>query len=463
MSNSNLSFHEFDSLKKEDWLGQIERELKGKPFSSIQTEIEEGLILDPAYTEADRPAASPLPPKAQDHLDLVEAVEVSDGKASNPILLDLLNRGTSALLLYLQEGVILKDLLKDVLIQHIAIHYVVEGNGTSVMKQLDEIVRERGLNHADIRGSINIDPFENTIRTGRWFEDEKSDIDNVRRLNEGAFTSLKTMCVNANLYHNAGASTSTELACALAHAHEYIVLFGVENASKVWMNMAIGPNYLVEVAKFRAMRMLWAKLMESYSSSTPLHIYAETGTRNKTVYDPNVNMLRTTTEAMSAIVAGVDEIQVMPYDVVFRSPSNLAKRIARNQALVMQYEAFANKVADPASGSYAIEVLTSQLCERAWNSFREIEAEGGWLASVKKGTIQSKISAEASAEQEKFDNGDLILVGTNKFPNADEKMAEMATQLHFASDQTHGEVVEKVVARRLSEKVERERLKAEQS
>lgn len=459
MSTSNLTFTEFAKGSKDAWLAQIEKELRGKDFSVLQTEIEEGITLDPAYTHEDVSEYPVIPPRSQEHIDLVEAVMVTDAKTSNSKILDILNRGTSALLLYISGEVDLKVLLKDVLIQHIAVHYVVEGNGQNIIKQLEDLVQERGLDAKEIRGSINIDPIEAAARTGKWKSSEEADLKEVEALNHTSLPQVKTMCVNANLYHNAGAQTSTELALTLAHAHEYFSRYGMEN--RIWVNMAIGSNYLVQVAKFRAFRLLWAKLLESYGKAASVHIYAETGLRNKTIYDPNVNMLRTTTEGLSALVGGVDEVQIQPFDITFREPSGLAQRVARNQALVAQYESFATKVADPAAGSYVIESITQALCEKAWEIFKSIEADGGLIEGLKNGSIQNRIEAEAKIEQEKFDNNELVLVGTNTFPNKEEKLSELATHPMFANSSTDGEDMRKIRAVRLSERSEQERLKAE--
>lgn len=463
MSNSNLSFQEFPALSKEDWLTQISKELKGAELSSMDSRPEPDILLKPAYTSVDLPETQPIPARPQSHIDLIEVVEVSNGKESNKYLLELLNKGCSGLLLFLQKGVVLKDLLEGVYIEHIAIHYVSDGEAVQVAGQLAAVISERGLDPKEVRGSINADPIENLARTGKWFRDEASDFDSLSQIIKIGPGNLRTLCVNANIYHNAGARTTTELGTALAHAHEYIARFGVESASSVWMNLAIGRNYLLQIAKFRAMRLLWARMISSYTSETiPLHIYAETGWRNKTIYDPNVNMLRTTTEGMSAMLGGIDEICINPFDMTFRTPTPLAQRIARNQALVMQYESFAAKVNDPAAGSYAIENLTHQLCEKAWAVFAEIESKGGLIETLKSGWIQDRIESEAATEQEAFDRGDISLVGTNKFPNKEEKMNDLIEYPMFASAAGE-EVIRKVRMIRLSEKSEQARLKEEQS
>lgn len=463
MSTSKLTFSEFSRGSKTDWLNQIEKELKGKDFSSIQSQIEDGITLNPAYHSDDELSTSAVPAKAQDHVDLIEAMVVENEADCNKRILEVLNKGTSALLLYVVENVNLDLLLKDVLIQHVAVHFVVEGEGKSVLNKLEQIVENRGLVPAEIRGSINIDPIECAARTGAWKHTSEQDLHELNELLKTPLSQLKTLCVNANLYHNAGANTSTELALSLAHLHEYLHRFGPENAHRFWLNMAIGPNYLVEVAKFRAMRLLWAKVGEAYGVKLPIHIYAETGLRNKTIFDPNVNMLRNTTEGMSALVGGVDELQIQPYDKPFREASDLATRVARNQALVAQYEAFAQRVNDPAAGAYAIEKLTNELCEKAWDLFKEVEKRGGMIEALQSGWIQEYIRNEAAEEQAEFDSGELRLVGTNVFPNESEHLADYTTHPLFSNGDSSGKDIEKIQAIRLAEKMERERLNSEKA
>lgn len=461
MSNSNLNFNEFSSASKADWIAQIEKELKGSPYSSIETKLGEDWTLFPVYNSEDISTTRPIPNRKSQIVQTVEAIEVSDATIGNAQVLELLNKGCSGITLFLHKGIDLGILLKDVLIEHISLHFVSDGEALEISNQLERIISERGLSAQNILGSVNADPIENILRTGNWFHSEESDFETLKELNLKSLNGLRTLCVNGNIYHNSGASVITELGFALAHAHAFIAHFGSEHANKIQFNLAIGRTYLVEVAKYRALRKMWAKVLEAYNSQEPAYIYAETGLRNKTIYDPNVNMLRTTSEAMSALIGGIDELNIQPFDITYRTPSSLAKRVARNQALVMQYEAFVTKVKDPASGSYAIEKLTNELCEKAWQVFSEIEAQGGFLKAVKAGFVQSRIEEAANIEQASYDSGQITLVGTNKFPNLNENMKSSASSPMFNSGNNEGGVVRKLQPKRLSEKEEMERLNAE--
>jgi methylmalonyl-CoA mutase len=152
-----------------------------------------------------------------------------------------------------------------------------------------------------------------------------------------------------------------------------------------------------------------------------MDIHCVTSEWNKTVYDPFVNLLRTQTEAMSAILGGADSLTVEPFDIVFRQPDEFSERIARNQQLILKEEAYFDKVADPAAGSYYIENLTTLVAENAWKLFLEVEDQGGFLASIKSGFIQHKLSESSARRKLDIFSGKEILLGTNKFPDINEK------------------------------------------
>ncbi len=156
----------------------------------------------------------------------------------------------------------------------------------------------------------------------------------------------------------------------------------------------IGPDFFPEIAKLRAARMLWAVIVRAYGPKSEeaalMHIHSVTGRWNKTLYDPHVNMLRTQTEAMSAVLGGAESITVEPFDAVFRTADQFSERIARNQQLLLMEESHLDKVADPGAGSYYIEELTSMMADEAWKLFLEIENEGGFLQALKNGTIQEQ-------------------------------------------------------------------------
>ena len=245
---------------------------------------------------------------------------------------------------------------------------------------------------------------------------------------------FRTISINASNFINAGADIVQELAFAISMGSEYLTQLtqrGISCAtvnSKIKFSFGTGSNYFTEIAKLRAARLLWSVVTNGFtpcnSSNIKMDIHCVTSKWNKTVYDPYVNLLRTQTEAMSAILGGTDSLTVEPFDTVFRHPDEFSERIARNQQLILNEEAYFDKVADPAAGSYYIENLTSLIAENAWKLFVELEEKGGFLACLKSGVIQSKLSESSKKRGSDLATRKTILLGTNQYPNTLEKISD---------------------------------------
>ena len=232
--------------------------------------------------------------------------------------------------------------------------------------------------------------------------------------------------VGATIYNHGGASTVQEIAFALAHGHEYLAYLTNkgEDAAKVIQHMGFsfstGTEYFVEMAKYRAFRLLWDRIEEQYRGEAEpkrMWIDASTSIWNYSAYDAHLNILRGTTSAMSAILGGADEMQVVPFDSVTGKVTDFGNRIARHVQNILRDESYLDKVADPSGGAYYIEELTIQLAEKAWELFQTVESKGGYLAALKEGFIQAEIAESAAAKTESFNNGETVLLGVNKYPN----------------------------------------------
>lgn len=254
----------------------------------------------------------------------------------------------------------------------------------------------------------------------------------------GEYDRMKFAGLNGQKFHNCGATIVQELAFTLAAGHEYVVklmeagLTVDQAASTIRFSMAVSSNYFMEIAKFRAARMLWANIVEQYKPrsecSTKLKIHAITSQWNITAYDPYVNMLRGTTEAMSATIAGVHSLEVTPFNAAYESPTDFSSRIARNVQLLLKHESHFNHVTDPAGGSYYLETLTKSIAEQAWILFREVEAKGGYIAAFKEGFIQDTIEASAARKNKNIATRREILLGSNQYPNFTEKAVPEITE-----------------------------------
>jgi methylmalonyl-CoA mutase len=252
---------------------------------------------------------------------------------------------------------------------------------------------------------------------GEWHDGQEKDL--------AVLNKLQHIPVNIGLYEDAGASTVNELAIGLAHANEYFNYLTEQNGlnnKTLHFSFSVAPDFFTEIAKFRAFRKLIALLQEQYGINFPIHIHAQTTMADKSSLDIYNNMLRTTTEAMSAVIGGVNSLSVLPYNEGFEKGSEFSSRIAINQQHILKDESYLNKVADISAGSYYIESVTDTIAEKAWEQFKVIEGKGGYIACLKNNLIQDLISQGANALQKEFNDGKLILVGVNKFQNKEEKV-----------------------------------------
>ena len=314
------------------------------------------------------------------------------------------------------------------------------------------------------RTQLLIDPIGHLAATGNWVHGMEADLEGLPEVAARAASAGVTvrLQVGAHTYQQAGANAVQELAYALAHAHEYVARAEGKPAWSGWsegpvFRVAIGGDYFTDIAKLRALRRGWSLLAQSYGLPGHCQILALPSLRNKTLYDYNTNMLRTTLECMAAVLGGADLICNRPYDALYHLPNEFADRIARNQLLLLRHEAHLDRVANPADGSYYLESLTDQLGRKALDLFKSIEQGGGLLAQLKAHTLQKKIRQSAEKEQEAFDSGARVLVGSNRYPNPADRMKD--ERQRPAKGKAGGKkLLEPLPLRRLAEAYETKRL-----
>jgi methylmalonyl-CoA mutase len=238
--------------------------------------------------------------------------------------------------------------------------------------------------------------------------------------------------VGAHRFSEGGATIVQELAFALAEGVEIMAqltdrgLTPDAAAQAIGFSFAIGSDYFLEIARLRAARTVWTRAVETFqpvdSGAARMTIYARTSHWTKTIYDPHVNLLRATTEAMAAIVGGVDALQVEPFDAPYREPDQSAVRLARNTQLILKQEAWLDRSVDPAGGSYYLEVLTDSVAREAWKLFQQIEAAGGFLKYSETGALDRGIAKSRADREAAVSTRRTAIVGTNQYPNLAERM-----------------------------------------
>ncbi len=413
-----LHFDEFPPVATDEWEAIIQKDLKGKNYKEIlRWKSGEGIEPLPFYRKENLGELAHAPQVFQGKADwkMVEIIQNPNIKSANEHALHALENGATGLLFELPSTALagkaeLKALLQDIRIELISTQFGLSLSNEKIAQWLQEIAEERALNLDSLNVQFRSDLFAEALRSGKL--PALSDIDH--HLN--STSEWIQFCASDNaIYGNSGATIIQQLAFALASGNEYLGL-NTETASHLFFNFCTGPNYFLEIAKFRAFTLLWEEVLSKYgiTKHSP-YITAETCLWNKTKTDAHNNMIRTTTEAMSAAFGGCEAIAVHRFDEHFADGTSFASRIARNSQLILQEESYLNKVADPGAGSYYIEVLTDSLAKESWKLFQEIEQKGGFHACLQSGFIQGLLATSRQQKIDAYRKKEKILVGINKY------------------------------------------------
>ena len=454
---TNSLFTEFDQQSAKAWKQKIQVDLKGADYNeTLIWQSLEGIHVKPFYHADDFKANFTAIPGQPTSWEICQEIFIDDVAIANHIATDAIERGAEAILLVVEKEFDVAKLFHQMNLSETSVHFKFHFLDAEFIKKL-----HRYLSASNVKTFYNIDLLGNLSVTGNWYHSIEKDHRILDTLTSEMPSELM-LSIDATTSQNAGANQVQQLAHALAHANEYLNRMNSQKRDlkqlTISFKMAVGGNYFFEIAKLRAMRLLYATLAKEYNANEHCHIMAVPTTRDKTIYDYNVNLLRTTTQYMSAALGGADTICSMAYDAIYQKSNEFGARIARNQLLIMKAESYLDMVSNAADGSYYIESLTEQLAEKALILFKEIEANGGYLKQLKEGNIQRKIKESAQKEQQLFDEGTLVLLGTNKHPNPADKMKESLELYPFLKINKRQTILVPIIARRLSEQLEKERL-----
>ena len=463
MANNNL-FSDFEAVSSKQWKQQIQYELKGADYNeTLVWESPEGIKVKPFYhndeTEVNLEAIVPTKPFA-----IVQNIFVHDVQKSNARALETLQRGAESVRFTLENDTVsIEELMQNLPLENVNYYFNLPFLSVEFSNKINDFASKNKSNIF-----IQNDPIGQLAKDGNWFENLEKDFEklNIIAKNSHPLEGCPTggvasfLTISSGIYQNAGANIVQQLAYTLAHINEYLnkSLF----SHPITIEVSVGTNYFFEIAKLRALRLLFNTLAKEYNHELECYIIATPTKRNKTLYDYNVNMLRTTTECMSAILGGADAVANLAYDAIYHKDNEFGDRISRNQLLVLKHESYFDKVNNPADGAYYIETLTEQLAEKALELFKDIEKNGGLISQLIDGTIQRKINESAQKEQELFDSGKEVLLGTNKYPNKNDQMKNDLELYPFVKQNARKTLITPIIEKRLAEKLEQERLSQEQ-
>ncbi|MDD7247885.1 MAG: methylmalonyl-CoA mutase small subunit [Prevotellaceae bacterium] len=441
-------FTEFQAPTTQEWLDKIQVDLKGADFQKrLVWRTSEGFSVQPFYRKEDveklqTPNALPgeypfvRGNKKDDNTWYIrQEIDAADASAANIKAKDVLNKGIDSLSFKIPGKAVsaefVEQLLDGIYCDCVELNFCTcKRHSVELAQLLVSYFEAKGYDKEKIVGSIDWDPMEKIVMKGK-------DVEPLLQFAPALVDALKDypnfrcIAVNSVSLNNSGAYIIQELGYALAWGNEYLqqlVDAGVEPtlaASKIKFNMGISENYFMEIAKFRAARMLWAQIVKQYEPkcdcACKMCVNAVTTSYNMTIFDAHVNLLRSQTETMSAALAGVHSIVVTPFDAAYETPDDFSERIARNQQLLLKEECHFDTVVDPSAGSYYIEELTTSLATEAWKIFLKVEEEGGFLAAIKAGTVQDDINATNEKRHTLAAQRREFILGTNQFPNFNEK------------------------------------------
>ncbi|CAH8283995.1 methylmalonyl-CoA mutase [Mariniflexile fucanivorans] len=449
-------FDEFNAVSARQWKQKIQFDLQGADYNeTLIWKSNEDISVKPFYNAEDIKTLPEVSNTKATQWRICQTIFVADVEKSSKKALKAIERGAESIKFIIpNEDISIQNLLEDLFYIPILLE----------LQFLSESFIEKALSiSAKAQIYVQTDIIGNLAYSGNWFLNMNDDFSKFKTI----IKQTNSFNINGVLYQNAGATMVQQLAYTLAHANEYLNAidgdFNSETKQTFQINfeIAVGSNYFFEIAKLRALRILWNTLASEYQINTQCHISVTPTKRNKTLYDYNTNLLRTTTECMSAILGGANTICNLPFDAFYKKINAFSERMARNQLLILKHESYFDKVNNPSDGAYYIESLTHQLAEKSLILFKDIEKNGGFLAQLKEGTIQRKIKESAAKEQQQFNDAEIVLVGTNKHTNSKDVMKNELELYPFVKTHQRKTLIEPIIEKRLAETIEQTRLKNE--
>jgi methylmalonyl-CoA mutase len=425
-----VTFSEFEPVTTAAWQARIARDLKGADPAALRWLTPDGFTLEPFYH---REALDVLPeqPAPQLHATTgnrwrnVPAYAVpalDNGHEAIRRAAEGLTRGAEGAHFVLADAAAfdVEFLHEQLPLADTYVGYTLTAGPAALVRQLLETGTPL------LRGFLQFDPIANHLPD---FPGQLRELREVLRLTKG-MPDFRGLTLDVAYYGNRGATASQQIAFGLAAAASYLselpdeTLTAADVAAALRVHTATNPNYFFELAKLRALRRVWGTLCHAYGlppEAAQVPILAETASWSQTTLDSHTNLLRVTTEAMSAVLGGADVLSVRPFDALYQAPNEFSDRLARNLSILLREEAGLGAVADPAAGSYYLETLTDTLAREAWALFQRLEAEGGLPAAI--GIALQELHQAAQTQFQRIANGEQVVVGTNKFQNPKENFS----------------------------------------
>ena len=450
---------EFIKIDSKLWNKKIKDDLIKLGHSSIPSyNSKENIKIKPFYTSEDLNNLKNSDSNYPNSWAICQNITADNSSDANIKALELINKGAESMNFIIQnDSILCNDLLKNIDIEKTELFFKIKFHSNSYLKSLNDIIKSSSTSF-----NISYDPIGSLVKTGSWESSMNEDLDKLNKNINILEKFNNVIIVNSGLYQNSGANIFEEIAFTLSHANEYLNHLNGKCANKIAFNISMGSNYFFEIAKLKALRLLWSTITKEYNNEINFpHIIAKPSKRNKTIYDYNNNILRTTTECMSAILGGANTISNITYDNIFNNKNEFSDKIALNQLLIIKHETHIDKVKNAADGSYYINSLTNRIAEESLMVFKEIEKNGGFISALEKNLIQKRVDESHKVEQELFNNNKEKLLGINIFADIDQKIKSEIKKSVLTNSTTRNTKIKPISEIRLAEEIELNRIKNE--
>lgn len=445
-------FSDFQSVSAKQWEEKIIQDLKISSIDELIWHTTEGLDIRPFYNKEHLKNIHLFPLFYHHKWEIVQfaPAHLHQEEELNEYLLKSLNGGASGITMNFYQQKNFSEIFNNISLPHIYSSFNISFDALSLLDYLKDIYHSTNPFTQQKNCFINIDPIFLFEKFGEWHQQANKDFEILLQLNH--------IPVNGTLYKESGANVIQELSYILAHLNEYLYYLEqkkvLKNYTTIHITVSVGGSYFTEIAKFRALRILVNHLLSEYHHLADIHIHAQTTLINKSYLDIYNNLIRTTTEAMSAIFGGANSISVYPFDYPFNKVSDFSLRMARNQLLIMKEESYLDKTAEVTHGSFYIENYTHLLAEKAYQKFLEIEKQNGLITLLEKNIIQSEINKSFENELQEYITNKKVLIGVTKYSNANDKKQE---QFHYSLNPSFTSKFEKLTYKRFAEYFEKQK------
>jgi methylmalonyl-CoA mutase len=427
---------EFKPVSAKEWEEKILKDLKLTSIEELITHTSEGIDIRPFYNKEHISNINIHPYFNHIDWEITQFIPTQHHteREINENIVKSLNGGSSGIHIDFYTKFDFDEIFTNISLPHIYSNINISFDALDIFKHLKEIYLSINEFTQKKNCFINIDPIYLFEKFGEWHNNKDTDFEVLHELNH--------IPVNAILYKESGANVVQELAYTLAHLNEYLLYLDnkkiLSKYKDVHIQVSIGNSYFKEISKLRALRALVNHLLNEYHHTSNVHIHAQTTLLNKSFKDIYNNIIRTTTEAMSAIFGGANSISILPFDYPFKKVSDFSLRMARNQLIMMKEESYLNKTAETTLSNYFVEKFTQELIEKSYQKFLDIEKKNGLITLLEQNIIQQEIQKSCETELQKYINNQSVLIGVNKYPNPkDENIEKFYYQTSFDSTKTN--------------------------